>query len=182
MYNASFMLVNRFKIIQWPKHEAAYYSCSVTQWVGFRFNFVCLLTQPISKSHSGSKSHRRNAANQWLVCTDGRFLLLQHSQTARRFFLLQHSQTARRFFLLQHDQVAGRLVLLQQLLTPRDRIELLISFARSEAPSVASFWSCQAASLRFSDELETLNMKLHFVIGESHLTLSDVSMREQGEK
>ena len=40
--------------------------------------------------------------------------------------------------------------------------------------------SAQATSLRFSDELETLNMKLHFVIGESHLTLSEVSMREQG--
>ena len=42
--------------------------------------------------------------------------------------------------------------------------------------------SAQAASLRFSDELETLNMKHHFVLGESHLTLSEVSVREQGQR
>ena len=39
--------------------------------------------------------------------------------------------------------------------------------------------SAQAASLRFNDELEILNIKLDFVISESHLTLSEVSMREQ---
>ena len=30
--------------------------------------------------------------------------------------------------------------------------------------------------------LETLNMKLHLAIGESHLTLSELSMREQGQR
>ena len=37
------------------------------------------------------------------------------------------------------------------------------------------------AYLRFSDCLETSNMK-PFAISESHLTLSDVSMREQGQR
>ena len=36
-----------------------------------------------------------------------------------------------------------------------------------------------SASVRFSDWLQTSNMKL-FAISESHLTLSEVSMREQG--
>ena len=40
------------------------------------------------------------------------------------------------------------------------------------------------AVARFSADykLETLNMQLHFAIGESHLTLSEVSMREQGQR
>ena len=40
------------------------------------------------------------------------------------------------------------------------------------------------AVARFSADykLETLNMKLHFAIGESHLTLSEVSLREQGQR
>ena len=76
--------------------------------------------------------------------------------------------------------------------------------ARREALSgVASFCSCRLNSgdvapkarrrvqisvwvyiyTRFSTDykLETLNMELHFAIGESHLTISEVSMREQGQ-
>ena len=54
--------------------------------------------------------------------------------------------------LLQHHQIAHHL--LQRLLTPRDRIELLISFSQSETRAERSEFlivSAQAASLRFSD-------------------------------
>ena len=67
------------------------------------------------------------------------------------------------FFLVQHSQVARRFFLLQHGQVRR-RFLLL---QRLVTPR---------------DQLETLNMKLHFVIGESHLTLSEVSMREQGQE
>ena len=87
---------------------------------------VCLFldtaNQPIKpirgKSEPISKSHRRNAANQQLICTD---------------------ENCWSLFLLQHSQIAHSFLLLQQLLTPRDQIELLISFLRSEAWS--EVWS-----------------------------------------
>ena len=105
---------------------------------------VCLLTQPISKSH------RRNAANQQLVCTDGfgHFLLLQHSQVAR--------QSLQSSFCSMVKLYARRLLHLQRLPTPRDWIELLTSLLaergvkRSAERSECLTVSAQA-SLRFSD-------------------------------
>ena len=75
-------------------------------------------------------------------------------------------------------------LLLQRLLTPRDRIELLISFsrseARSEAPSVVSFWSCRHKRLLSASVNNwRLNTKPHFAISEP---LSEILVREQEKR
>ena len=53
-----------------------------------------------------------------------------------------------------------------------------------EAPSVASFLLRRLKQLLSASVANSrlLNMKLHFVIGESYLTLSEVSMKEQGQR
>ena len=57
------------------------------------------------------------------------------------------------FLLLQHDLVARRFLLLQRLLTPRDRIELLISFSRSIGSEVLPPVELTIISSRWNFEL-----------------------------